>query len=199
MSQLRRYAIVDETGRITGIARCHPSADQTGRMMPVDDDVSDTTHRVIDGKVVPYTEEQQAALLSPPPWANRWDAAECKWVDTLTLEQMRARQWDRVKLWRSEAERAGVSYMGRTFQSDSASRLAVLSAALTTMMSLTGQAAEFDWLDIENRVLSMTAGDMRGLAIVMAEHAAAMHQKAQLLRSMIDTAQTKDEILTVVW
>lgn len=192
-----RHAIFDDTGAITGIVSGPASAAILPNMVAVPDGTTDRTHRIVDRQAVPYTEAQAAALAAAPPWPSRWDASACQWVDERTLERVKADQWAQIKAQRDRLASADIQWNGRRFQADERAQQAMSQAALATMLGDAGAIVR--WTDADNMQVQMTVEQLRQLAAEVLRRSVQLHERSQQLRDAIDRAESRGDVLAVVW
>lgn len=190
-----KYAIFDSTGAIINTVSGPANCSLLPNMVAVPDGTTDRTHRIVDRQAVPYTEEQAAALAAAPAWPSRWDASACRWVDERTLDQVKADQWMQIKAQRDRLSSADFEWAGRRFQADERSRQALAQAALATLLDDT----EVVWTDADNHRVRLTGEQLRQLAAAMLSRSAEIHERSQQLRTAIEQADSRGDVLAVVW
>lgn len=133
-------------------------------------------YKVIDGK----------HIYSPPPEPS--------------LNELKEIKWNKIKTIRNNLEQSGVPYLGKILDSDTLSvqRISIAVQAAQTAVAL---QIEFDlpWTMQDNSVIVMSAQEVIGMSVALAQYSGQLHEKARLLRIEIDHAETKEELDEIVW
>ena len=119
-----------------------------------------------------------------------------QWEDPRTLADLKAAQWGLIKQARSQAEYAGFTWDGSTFDSDALSQNRITGAVTLAQMS-----PEFviDWTLKDNTVRTLIREEMVAVGIALGMHVQTQFTKAQALRLQIETASTPEQVAAVVW
>lgn len=119
---------------------------------------------------------------------------------TRTLAEIKDSAWQHIKTKRDTLEQSGLPYMGKTIDSDpvSVQRIAI---AVQAAQAAIGASVEFtlEWTCADNTVLSMTAAEVVGMSVALAQYSDSLHQTARGLRERIEVAETAEELATIVW
>ena len=118
-----------------------------------------------------------------------------------SLEETKAAKWQEIKAIRDEKENAGFPYMGgKTLDSDNRAvqRISIAVQAAQTAIAA-GKPFNLEWTCTDNSVIAMTAGEVIGMSVALANHTNTLHEKARLLRQQIDSATTAEGVEAVEW
>lgn len=117
-----------------------------------------------------------------------------------TLEEEKAAAWKNIKAERNRREQAGVPYLGKVIDSDptSVQRISIAVQAAQAAIGA-GQDLSLDWTCQDNSVLTMTAEQVVGMSVVLAQYSTGLHQIARELREQIEAATTAEEVQAVKW
>jgi hypothetical protein len=123
-----------------------------------------------------------------------------------TLDELKTGKWEQIKAKRDAIEQSGVPYMGKILDSDplSVQRIAIAVQAAQEAIKA-GQPLTLDWTCADNTVLTMTAEQVCGIPVALAQHSDGLHQIARGLSEDIfgsDTntgATTAEELQAIIW
>lgn len=117
-----------------------------------------------------------------------------------SLDELKAAKWTEIKEKRDQLEQSGVPYLGKIIDSDpvSVQRIAIAVQAAQAAISA-GVEFSLDWTCADNTVLTMTAEQVVGMSVALAQHSDSLHQTARGLRAKIEAATTKEELDAIVW
>lgn len=118
------------------------------------------------------------------------------WEDRRTLADHRAAQWSLIKQARTQAEHAGFTWDGSTFDSDTTSQNRITGAVQLAQLN---PAFSIAWTLQDNTVRQLSAADMTAVGVALGTHVATQFAKAQTLRNQIDAAMTREQVEAVVW
>ena len=192
-----RFAIYDATGRIDRIIQSAENQIEANlrageAAMPVADDVTDLSHRMVDGEPV--------AFPAKPGAHHVWDWAASQWTDPRTLADLKAAKWREIKAARTTTEFGGFTWDGSAFDSDQVSQSRIQGAAqLATLAQMQGQPFAIDWTLADNGVRTLSAQDMIAVGVAMGMHIQAQHHASRLLRDQINAATTAQEVEAITW
>lgn len=136
------------------------------------------------------------AFGPPPSFHHRFDYATKQWVDPRTLADFKAAQWEAIKLARTQAEYAGFTWDGSTFDSDATSQNRITGAVTLAQMSA---AFTIDWTLKDNTTRTLDQAGMLQVGAALGMHVAAQFSRAQGLRAAIEAATTRADVEAVVW
>ncbi len=113
-----------------------------------------------------------------------------------TIDEVRAAKVSAIKAMRDSLEQTGgFTYLGKILDSDSVSveRLNVaVEAAQATLAA--GQTFSLDWTCQDNSVLTMTAAQIVGAPVALAQSKEALYARARDLEAQVDSAATVDAV-----
>lgn len=117
----------------------------------------------------------------------------------MSLQDKKESAWDVVKLQRDAREFGPFTYNGNTFDGDEAAQRRINLAVLGAQSALaSGQPWSIDWTLADNSVVTLSAGDIVGVAEALGASIASAHEWARGLREQIDAAQTVEQIESVL-
>jgi hypothetical protein len=151
-------------------------------------DASHTSGWMQDG--VHYVLPEQPSSHHTFNWQTK------QWEDPRTLQDLKAAQWTAIKQARSNAEYAGFTWDGSTFDSDAISQNRITGAVALAQMSST---FSIGWILKDNTVRTLNQSDMLQVGAALGAHVAAIFAKGVLLREQIESATTVQQIEAVVW
>lgn len=117
-----------------------------------------------------------------------------------TLAELKAAKWNEIKAERDRREQSGVPYLNKVIDSDTVSvqRISIAVQAAQAAISA-GVAFSLDWTCADNTVLTMTACQVVGMAVSLAQYSNQLHQIARGLREQTEAAATLGEIDVIKW
>ena len=118
------------------------------------------------------------------------------WEDPRSLADFKAAQWLLIKQARSQAEYAGFTWEGSTFDSDATSQNRITGAVTLAQMST---AFSIDWILANNTIRVLNQVDMLQVGAALGNHVAEQFSKGVTYRTAIDAAFTIAEVQAVVW
>ena len=119
-----------------------------------------------------------------------------QWEDPRTLADLKAAQWGLIKQARSQAEYAGFTWDGSTFDSDALSQNRITGAVTLAQMSPT---FVINWILADNTTRTLNQADMIAVGVALGQHVQTQFTKAQALRVAIEAATTPEDVAAVVW
>lgn len=162
--------------------------------------ITDTTDVLIGFSAIPGTDYvQEGVVVSRPTQPSVWhnfDWITKQWVDSRSLEDYKVYQWTFIKKARSEAEYAGFTWDGSTFDSDTLSQNRITGAVTLAQMST---AFSIDWVLANNTVRTLNQVDMLQVGAALGNHVAQQFNKGVLLRTLIDVATSREEVEAISW
>ena len=116
------------------------------------------------------------------------------------LSKAKSKKWIQIKQHRDAAENGGFTWGGSPFDSTPISQLRIQGAAqLATLAKINNQPFSIDWTLADNSVRTLNAQEMIAVGTAMGQHINACHTRARQLRSLIEAAQTKEEVEAIYW
>jgi len=152
--------------------------------------VSDQTHYMDPATALPVAKPSQ------PSEYHVFNYTTKQWEDPRTLQDLKSAQWATIKQARSNAEYAGFTWDGSTFDSDAISQNRITGAVALAQMSST---FSIGWVLADNTVRTLNQPDMLAVGAALGNHVAAIFAKGVLLREQIEAATTAEEVAGVVW
>lgn len=119
---------------------------------------------------------------------------------TPTLEELKTRKWNQIRVERDQLEQAGVPYLGKILDSDTVSvqRIAIAVQAAQAAIAAE-QPFTLVWTTQDNTPLTMVAAQVVGMSVALAQYSDSLHQTARALREQIEAAETVEELEAVTW
>lgn len=159
-------------------------------------EVGPGTHKVVNGVLQEYPPDIKERYLAHEGEGLDWDATTGQWEDTRTLQDFKDAQWTLIKLARTNAEYAGFTWDGSTFDSDAISQNRITGAVTLAMMS---PAFVIDWVLADNTTRLLDQSGMAQVGAALGTHVATQFAKGVMLRAAIEAATTQAEVEAVVW
>lgn len=113
------------------------------------------------------------------------------------LNEIKAEKRAEINTARDAAEQGGFEYLGKTFDSDQISAQRISMAAQA--MALAPEGTTITWTCQDNTTIDLTAQELVGLVVALAEWSNTCHQKATALKAQIDAAKTAEELEKITW
>ena len=114
-----------------------------------------------------------------------------------TLDELKTEKRAEINASRDQAEQGGFEYMGKVFDSDQVSAQRISMAAQA--MALAPEGTTITWTCQDNSTIDLTAQELVGLVVALAEWSNTCHQKATALKAQIDAAETAEELEKITW
>lgn len=125
-----------------------------------------------------------------------WDNELEQWKDPRTLQDLKDAKWTTIKRARSQAEYAGFTWDGSTFDSDALSQNRITGAVTLAQMS---SSFTIDWILADNTVRTLNQISMLQVGATLGQHVGAVFTNGVLRRAAIDAAVSVEEVEAVVW
>jgi hypothetical protein len=138
--------------------------------------------------------------VRPTP-AHEWSAVNHEWVFSPDLMYAaKELAWQRIKQKRESAEFGSFVWSGHTFDADSESQRRIQGAVqLASIAQVSGAQWSIVWTLADNSTIELTAAEMIGVGMALANSVASAHATARQLRAQIMQSQTLEDLDTVVW
>jgi hypothetical protein len=150
---------------------------------------------------------------SPPSWDSYYDSdwvpfpvkpsvnhtfnyTTKQWEDPRTLQDFKAAKWTQIKQARSNAEYAGFTWDGSTFDSDAISQNRITGAVTLALLS---PSFSIDWILADNTTRLLDQSGMAQVGGALGAHVAAQFAKGVMLRAQIEEATSQAEVEAVTW
>lgn len=117
----------------------------------------------------------------------RWDDGIRRWVAVDTLAGRKRKLADQFNVAKTAQIDAGVTFEGRQYQSDAASRLALLERVMALPAGGPTVAAG-TWTDADNVDVPMTRSQLRALLAAMSGQRDAIHNAIRVKKAAIESA-----------
>ena len=154
------------------------------------------THYVTEGVLRAYTPYEVAKKANKPPYLSFWDNGDMEWKDLRTLDHLKTDTWYAIKQARAQAEYAGFTWDGSTFDSDATSQNRITGAVTLAQMST---AFSIDWVLADNSVRTLNQVDMLQVGAALGNHVVEQFSKGIAYRTAVEEATTAEEVQAVVW
>lgn len=117
-----------------------------------------------------------------------------------TLDELKEQKRAEINQARDKAEQGGFEYMGKVFDSDQVSCIRISSAAQAmSVATMSDETPIITWTCQDNSTIDLTAPELMGLVVALAQWSHECHQKATALKAQIDVCETKEELDKIVW
>lgn len=117
-----------------------------------------------------------------------------------TLDELKEQKRAEINQARDKAEQGGFEYMGKVFDSDQVSCIRISSAAQAmSVATMSDETPIITWTCQDNSTIDLTAPELMGLVVALAQWSNECHQKATALKAQIDVCETKEELDKIVW
>lgn len=116
------------------------------------------------------------------------------------LEELKLIKRAEINKARNEAEQGGFTYMNKVFDSDQVSCQRISCAAQAMqMVSMSTETPTITWTCQDNTAIDLTAQELMGLVVALAEWSNSCHQKATALKAQIEACRNKEELDLIKW
>lgn len=117
-----------------------------------------------------------------------------------SLTELKEAKREEINDARNAAEQGGFSYKGKIFDSDPISCIRISSAAQAIQMAAMAEDVPvITWTCQDNSTIDLTASDLMGLIVALAEWSNTCHQKATQIKSLLEECQTPEEVEKISW
>ncbi|MEN8272986.1 DUF4376 domain-containing protein [Acinetobacter seifertii] len=130
-------------------------------------------------------------LLAPqrPDAYSNFDFISKRWIDSRSLEEVKAQKWNEIKQMRDIREFGGFEYGGNWFDSDIKSQSRIATAAML--------GVNVEWTLKDNSTINLNPDQLIELRTALANHINNTHELGRIARAKIAEASTKEEVDTV--
>ena len=113
-----------------------------------------------------------------------------------SLDELKAIKWESIKATRDSLETEPLPYLGKLFDFDDTS-----SKRLNWAISTAQVYPEFtiDWTCADNSTITLTAQDILGIPIAVAQRSNELHQIGRKLREKISAVTSREELDDISW
>jgi hypothetical protein len=184
------YADYDpQTGQILQLSS-HPR--DGASQIEVADNFNDAAHYVSGGAFLPFP--------SSPSKYHSWDWSTKAWVDQRSLAEVKAAQWELLKIAAKAANEADITVQNVTFKADAETRSELMQEALVAQMSLIdGQAYTLDWDRANGNDITLTASQVKALVRAMNNRTVQIRAALRTKRQAVESASTIAEVQAIEW
>ena len=117
-----------------------------------------------------------------------------------SLEELKKQKREEINAQRDAAEQGGFFYMGKVFDSDVVSCIRIQGAAQSMQAAAMAEdVTTITWTCKDNTTIELTAQELLGLSVALAEWSNTCHQKATELKVQIENATSKEELENITW
>lgn len=114
-----------------------------------------------------------------------------------TLDELKLLKRAEINSARDRTEQGGFEYLGKVFDSDMISCQRISMAAQA--MALAPEGATITWTCQDNSTIDLTAQELVGLVVALAQHSNTCHEKATALKAKIEEAKSEEELNKINW
>lgn len=115
----------------------------------------------------------------------KFDYVYKAWVDCRTVEQAKSDKWALLKAERDALEIGGFEYDGNIYDSDVVSQSRIIAAAQLGVPTV--------WTLKDNTTIELTAQQLKELSQSLALHITSLHDRARIVRQLINEAETIEQ------
>ena len=115
------------------------------------------------------------------------------------LEELKLIKREEINQARDAAEQGGFEYLGKTFDSDQVSCQRISTAAQAMSLMPASDENKITWTCQDNSTIELTAQELVGLVVALAQHSNTCHEKATALKAKIEAAQPAEELENITW
>ena len=117
-----------------------------------------------------------------------------------SLDKLKLAKRAEINAARDAAEQGGFEYMGKVFDSDIVSCIRIQGAAQAMQAAaMVEEVPTIKWTTKDNSTVELTAQELLGLSVALAEWSNTCHQKATALKAQIESCQTVEELDDIKW
>lgn len=129
-----------------------------------------------------------------------WDWQSFTWADQRTLAQLREVKWEEIKTAREDYIGSGVATPYGTFDSKEKDRANITDAVLMLQtLTALGQPGTINFTLADNSTVTLTAGQMVEVGLLLGARVQEAHATARTLRQQIDAAGSPSAVAAVSW
>lgn len=118
-------------------------------------------------------------------------------VPSIPIDILKTNKRAEINQARDNAEQGGFEYLGKMFDSDQVSCQRISCAAQA--MALAPEGSTITWTCQDNSTIDLTASELVGLVVALAQWSNTCHQKATILKEQIELAETEEELEKIQW
>lgn len=116
------------------------------------------------------------------------------------LEELKLIKRAEINTARDNAEQGGFTYLGKMFDSDQVAcqRMSMAAQAMQVAM-MAEETPTITWTCQDNTTIDLTAQELMGLVVALAEWSNTCHQKATALKAQIEACESEEELEKIQW
>lgn len=118
-----------------------------------------------------------------------FDYVSRMWIDTRTIDDVRAARWSNIKIQRDRLEFGGFEFEGDIYDSDQVSQGRIMGAAAAGLDQV--------WTLADNTTAELSASQLQQLYAALQAHIASVHERGRIARQLIFDAETKEQVEAV--
>ncbi len=117
-----------------------------------------------------------------------------------TLQELKQRKWNEIKVERERLEQAGVPYLGKTLDSDAISVRRIAAAVQAAQAAIAANTPfVLNWTMKDNTTIPMNAEQVVGMSFALLQYLDKLHQISRTLRMQVEAVETIDELANIKW
>ena len=117
-----------------------------------------------------------------------------------SLDELKALKREEINQARDNAEQGGFEYMGKIFDSDQVSCQRISCAAQAmSVLTMSAETPTITWTCQDNTTIDLSASELMGLVVALAQWSNSCHEKATALKAQIDACTGKEELDAITW
>lgn len=120
---------------------------------------------------------------------------ECVPIPDMSLDELKSNKLNEFKIARDNEEAEPIEYNGNLFDYDEKSRGRITAA----MIALDSTGDTVEWTTADNKTVTVTAADLKGIIVAFAIRSNTLHEKYIDLKEKVMTCTTKEELDLIVW
>ena len=121
-------------------------------------------------------------------------------IPELTLDELKQAKREEINKARDNAEQGGFEYLGKMFDSDPVSCQRIALASQTALISKqASQEFSVVWTCQDNSKITLSADETIGMSLALTSWSNSCHVKASELKTLVDKAETKEELDAISW
>lgn len=117
---------------------------------------------------------------------HKFDYSFKQWLDTRTLDEIKAQKWAEIKVQRDRLEFGGFVFEGNIYDSDQVSQGRIMGAAAA--------GVDRTWTLADNTTVELSASQLQQLYVALQVHIASVHERGRIARQLIFDAETKEQV-----
>ena len=136
-----------------------------------------------------FANESWKSIGTAPSPHHTFDYTTKQWIDTHTIEDIKAQKWTEIKSERDSLEFGGFEFDGSIYDSDQVSQGRIMGAASAGVDQV--------WTLANNTTVELSASQLQQLYVALQAHIASAHERGRIARQLIFDAETKEQVEAV--